>query len=206
MHRTQHLSVSIAAMSVLALASCTKSTPTPAANTPAAQPELAGKTPPRVEKLEPYACGTVERLHTWNGIFIGSQPGSDDLKHAHENGVKTILDLRPASEDRGFDEAARVSELAMEYVHMPVGSPADLTDETFERARAVLRDDSKRPVFVHCQSGNRAGAVWAAFRALDGGLSWEAALAEAKQVGLKGPALEQRAHDYVVQMKARAAH
>jgi hypothetical protein len=32
---------------------------------------------------------------------------------------------------------------------------------------------------------------------LDGGLSYEAALAEARQVGLKSPALEERARAYV---------
>jgi hypothetical protein len=36
-----------------------------------------------------------------------------------------------------------------------------------------------------------------AHRVLDGGLTYEAALAEAKQVGLKLPALEEKAKDYV---------
>jgi uncharacterized protein (TIGR01244 family) len=153
------------------------------------------------EKLEAYSCGTVERLHTWNGIFAGSQPAAEDLRHAQANGIKTILNLRPKSEDPGFDEAALVAELGLEYHLLPFATPAELSDEIFEKARALLRDESKRPVFFHCNSGNRVGAIWLAFRALDGGLSVEAALDEAMQVGLKTPALEQRAKEYVEQAR-----
>jgi uncharacterized protein (TIGR01244 family) len=162
----------------------------------------AAKTTAATVKLEPYSCGTVERLHTWNGIFAGSQPAAQDLRHAKENGIKTILNLRPKSEDPGFDEAALVGELGLEYHNIPFGSPAELTDAVFDQARAVLRDESKRPVFVHCHSGNRVGAIWLAFRMLDGGLAWDAALEEAKDVGLKTPALEQRAKEYVEHVRA----
>jgi uncharacterized protein (TIGR01244 family) len=149
------------------------------------------------ERLEPYACGTVERLHTWSGLFLGSQPAADDLRHAKENGIKTILNLRPKTEDPGFDEAALVAELGMEYRNLPFASPAELTDEVLDASRALLRDEAKRPMFVHCHSGNRVGAIWLAFRALDGKLAWDAAVAEARDVGLKTPALEQRVKEYV---------
>ena len=153
------------------------------------------------EALEPYSCGTVERLHTWNGIFAGSQPAADDLRHARENGIKTVINLRPSSEDAGFDEAVLVAELGMEYHNVPFAAPDELTDAVFEQARALLRDETKRPVFLHCHSGNRVGAVWLAFRALDGGLAFEDALEEAKQVGLKSAPLEQRAREYVERVR-----
>ncbi len=189
---------------LLALASCgpAKDTKPTQAKAPAT-PQVETKAPPKVAKLEPYTCGTVQRLHTLDGIFAGSQPAADDLRHAKENGIRTILNLRPKSEDPGFDEAALVAELGLEYELIPFAAPAELTDEVFERARAVLRDTSRRPVFLHCHSGNRVGAIWAAYRALDGGLSWDAALEEAKQVGLKTPALEQRAKEYVDKMRAK---
>jgi len=170
------------------------SAPEPALTTsPAPAP---GPAAPK-DRLEPYSCGTVERLHTWNGIFAGSQPAAEDLRHAKENGIQTLLNLRPASEDPGFDEAALTKELGLEYHNLPFASPVELTDAVFDQSRALLRDQSKRPMFVHCHSGNRVGAIWLAFRVLDGGLAWEAALAEAKDVGLKTPALEKRAREYV---------
>jgi uncharacterized protein (TIGR01244 family) len=180
-------------------AAAAPTTTTPKVESTATQP------PMHAPALEPYSCGTVERLHTWNGIFAGSQPAADDLKHASENGIKTILDLRPASENRGFDEREVVTGLGMEYDNVPFASPADLTDATFDKARAILRDESKKPVFVHCHSGNRVGAIWYAFRVLDGGLSSDAALEEAHQVGLKTPALEKRAMEYVEHERAKGA-
>ena len=56
-------------------------------------------------------------------------------------------------------------------------------------------------MLLHCASSNRVGAVWLAYRALDGGLSIEEAKAEAKIVGLKSPALEAKAIDYVKRKK-----
>lgn len=180
----------------------TAQAPTRPATSPTAPTGAVAPTPPTVEKLEPYSCGTVERLHTWNGIFAGSQPSADDLRHAHENGIQTIVNLRPKTEDPGFDEAALVASLGMKYENLPFGSPAELTDDLLTKGRALLADANRRPVFIHCHSGNRVGAMWLAFRALDGGLSWDAALAEAKEVGLKTPALEQRVHEYVDRVRA----
>ena len=50
---------------------------------------------------------------------------------------------------------------------------------------------------MHCASANRTGAVWLAHRIVDGGLEFEAALAEARQVGLRTPAYEDRVREYV---------
>lgn len=191
-------------LTLVAVAGCAspKEAAAPKAEAPTVVP-AEKKSPPQTSKLEPYSCGTVQRLHTLDGIFAGSQPAADDLRHAKENGITTVLNLRPTSEDAGFDEAALVAELGMKYEHVPFATPSELTDEVFDRTRAVLRDTSKRPVFFHCNSGNRVGAIWAAYRVLDSGLTWDAALAEAKEVGLKTPAFEQRAKEYVEKMRTK---
>jgi uncharacterized protein (TIGR01244 family) len=176
----------------------------PQSHEPMTAPETraGAKTPPISEKLESYSCGTIERLHTWNGIFVGSQPAAQDLRHAHDDGIKTILNFRPQSESPGFDEAALVAELGMQYEQLGFASPEQMTDELIAKARVILRDESKRPLLVHCHSGNRVGALWLAFRHLDGGLSWDAAVSEAKEVGLKSAALEQRIREYAARARA----
>jgi len=192
------LALVVAFGSVVILTAGCKKEQAPAAASGGVAESPAAKEPAKpTEALEKYSCGTVERLHTWNGIFAGSQPAADDLRHAQANGIKTILNLRPKSEDPGFDESALVAELGMEYHLLPFATPAELSDDIFEKARAILRDESKRPLFFHCKSGNRVGAIWLAFRVLDGGSTIDAALEEAKQVGLKTPALEQRAREYI---------
>ncbi len=153
--------------------------------------------PPVSEKLEPYQCGTIERLHTLGGVFLASQPKPEDFQKAKDNGVKTVVDLRKKDEDRQFDEEKTLKELGIEYRNVPFASPAELTDEVFDTVRKLLSDSSKRPLLLHCASANRVGAVWLAHRVLDGGLDYEAAAVEARTVGLKAPTLEEKAKDYI---------
>lgn len=198
MKTTAFLALAFAA----SLAACTSTKSAPAANpapapAPVATQEHAHAPPPKTEGLEPYSCGTVERLHTFQGLFLASQPAEADLRQAKEGGIKTVLSFRPAAENKAFDEPAFVRELGLEYVELGYSGPDTLTDALLDDARALLRDQEKRPMMVHCHSGNRVGAIWLAHRVLDGGLTWEAALAEAKQVGLKTPALEARVKAYV---------
>lgn len=151
----------------------------------------------RTDKLEPYKCGTIERLHTLSGVFLASQPSVEDFDHAKDDGVKTVIDFRSPGEVKEFDEPSIVKSLGFEYVNLGFNSPQTLTDDIFDQARKLLCDESKKPILAHCHSGNRVGTIWLAHRVLDGGLSLEAALAEAKDVGLESPALEQRAKEYV---------
>jgi uncharacterized protein (TIGR01244 family) len=149
------------------------------------------------EHLEPYTCGSIERLHTVGGVFLASQPGAKDFEQAASSGIKTVLDLRKPGELTTFDERATVEGLGMAYVNVPFSRPEELTDDVLDRAREVLSDPERKPILVHCASANRVGAVWLAHRVLDDGLAYEAALAEAKRVGLKAPPLEQRAKEYI---------
>jgi len=177
----------------LALSACSR-TPAPApAPAPATASEHKAIT---TEKLEPYSCGTIQRLHTFQGIFLASQPAADDLRQAQKGGVKTVINLRPESEIKEFDEPKLVGELGLHYVNIPFAAPAELTDAVFAKARETLFQ-AEKPILLHCHSGNRVGAIWLAHRVLDDGLAYDAALAEAKEVGLKAPALEARAKEYI---------
>jgi uncharacterized protein (TIGR01244 family) len=152
------------------------------------------------EKLSPYECGKVERMHTLKGIFLASQPEKEDFKQAADKGVKTVVNLRDPKEI-DWDEAAVVKELGMEYVNLPFRSPKELSDEIFDKSRKLLADKSKRPLLLHCASANRVGALWLAHRVLDDGVKYDDALAEAKTVGLALPALEEKAKDYIKRKK-----
>jgi uncharacterized protein (TIGR01244 family) len=164
------------------------------------QPEKAadsGHKAITTEKLEPYTCGTVQRLHTMGGVFLASQPAEADFRQAREGGVKTVINLRKADEVKDFDEPALMKELGIEYVSLPFHAASEMTPQLLDQARAVLNDAGKKPILMHCNSGNRVGAVWLAHRVLDGGLTWDAALEEAKVVGMKLPAYEEAVKKYV---------
>ena len=110
--------------------------------------------------------------------------------------MRTVINLRQEGELKEFDERKLAGELGFEYVSLPFGSPDELTDAVFDRARELLTSSNKA-ILLHCHSGNRAGAIWLARRVLDDSQSYESALAEAHTVGLATPALEQKAQDYI---------
>jgi uncharacterized protein (TIGR01244 family) len=147
-------------------------------------------------KLEPRTCGKIGRLHALGDVYLAGQPSADDLAEAKKLGIKTVINLRPDAELKDFDERKAVEAAGLAYVHIPIAGPKDLTDETFDRAREQLRT-AERPLLLHCASANRVGAVWLPHRVLDAGLSVDAALAEAKTVGLRNLEMEAKAKDYV---------
>ncbi len=160
------------------------------------------KPPLAAEKLEPYECGSVTRLHTLGGVFLASQPAEEDFKMAQAGGIKTVINLRKPSET-DWNEQEFIKELGLRYHNVPFQTPDELTDEVFDEVRDLLAQDENKPILLHCSSANRVGAVWLAHRVLDGGLSYEDALAEAKTVGLKLPAYEAKAKDYIESQQSK---
>lgn len=166
---------------------------------------VADDKPAKIEKpkkLEPAKCGSVKQLHAFDDIYLAGQPNVADFQEFKKRGVKSVLNLR-TKEEMSFDEGKTLKELGLEYHHVPIASPDALTDENFDKLRKLLNEKEQRPLLLHCASANRVGAVWLAYRTLDGGLPYEDALSEAKTVGLKAPALEAKAKDYIAKQKAK---
>ena len=169
-------------------------TPTSTASTPTAStPSLpAGARPAPT----PEMIAQIPDLSVTDGFLLGGQPEPFDFEDLKLEGIKTVIDLRLPTETRAFDEPSAVIDAGMEYV--PLGfSPQTLNDEILDKARTIMRDETRQPMLVHCASANRVGAVWLAFRILDEGLSEEAALAEARSVGLRSPAMQETVLEYV---------
>lgn len=154
------------------------------------------------KKLEPAKCGSVKQLHVLDDIYLAGQPTAADFQEFKKRGVKSVLNLR-TKEELDFDEAKTLKSLGLEYHHVPIASSDALTDETFDKLRKLLNEKEQRPMLMHCAVASRVGAVWLAHRVLDRGLTYEAALAEAKTVGLKTPALEAKAKEYIAKQKAK---
>ena len=154
------------------------------------------------KKLEPVKCGAVKQLHALGDIYLAGQPSPEDFQEFKKRGVKSVLNLR-TKEELDFDEAKTIKNLGLEYHHIPIAGPDSLTDENFDKLRKLLNEKEQRPMLLHCTAANRVGAVWLAHRVLDGGLTYDAALAEAKTVGLKTPALEAKAKDYIAKQKVK---
>lgn len=190
MNRRFSLHGSFAALALLALSACQSETTWNSA-ADAATDEL------RTERL-----GSVPNLHRFGDLYLAGQPTPADFRSFEALGVRTVLDIRHDAETPEFNEREVVEQLGMRYVYLPWGGPQELTDEVFDEMRAILAD-AERPLLFHCKSANRVGAGWLAYRALDEGLAIEEARAEAEEVGLRTPLMEQLAIDYVRRQPSR---
>lgn len=88
------------------------------------------------------------------------QPDAEILTRLKAAGYVAVVDLRTASEDRGMDEPAAVAAAGLDYYSLPI---AGARGTTFENAKALddLLAGIDGPVFLHCRSGNRVGALLA---------------------------------------------
>ena len=125
----------------------------------------------------------------------GAQPQRGGLKKLSELGIKTVINLRGASDDTR-KEQAEAEASGMRYFNIPMSGLGRPSDEQMERALAVIDAKENWPVFVHCQRGaDRTGVVIAVYRILRNQWTAEQAIYEAKRFGLAG--LQFRKKDYI---------
>jgi len=127
-------------------------------------------------------------------IYRSGQPTKDQLEAwIQEYGLKSILSLR-------FGVPPYEKELAERYglklYHIPFSATKGLRKGQWEAIRALLTDESKLPILVHCQGGgDRSGIVTALYRIEVQGWSLEKALREMNRhyhVSLRYPALQEQ--------------
>jgi uncharacterized protein (TIGR01244 family) len=151
-------------------------------------------------KLQTASLGNTPNVHKFEDFYFAGQPSEADLKEAQKIGIRTVINLRMPQE-LSYDEEEAVKALGMSYHNLAIGSPDMMTDELFGEIRDILNRSENQPVLLHCGSANRVGAMWLAYRVLESGLSLEDATAEAKTVGLRNPAMEAKAREYIEHQK-----
>ena len=117
------------------------------------------------------------------GLHTGGQPTLEQLDALPTQGVHTVIDLRPDSEDHGYDEARELQQRDLKYLRLPIAGPQDLTPANASALKKLL-DASGEGVLLHCASGNRAGALLALMAAQEEGTPPAEALELGKQAGM----------------------
>jgi uncharacterized protein (TIGR01244 family) len=133
----------------------------------------------------------------------GGQPRPEHFAQLKADGVKAVLNLRQPGEHRAAEEQATVEQAGLKYFNIPVEytNPEDAQVDEFLR---LTDDPSNRPMFIHCTAAIRVGAFWMIRRVLRDGMTVEAALEEARKVGLvRSPHLEEFARKYIAAHKPR---
>ena len=111
-------------------------------------------------------------------------------------GFTSVINFRTAQETGADIEAGRTAaaEAGLKYFHMPFRTPSP---EIAEEFLGVVADTSNQPVYIHCGSANRVGAMWYIKRVKQDGWDDARAMQEAETIGLRSAALKEFARDYV---------
>ena len=99
-------------------------------------------------------------------VFISGQPTAQALRELRDQGVTTVVNLRspPEMARIGFDEAAVVKELGMEYVYLPMRGTKELPySPAAVKSFADAMSNAKGKVLLHCTIAWRASHLWAAY-------------------------------------------
>jgi len=153
-------------------------------------------------QLEQAELGATRNVHAFGPTLLCGQPDLAALEAAKRRGIKIVVSLREEGET-DFDEAEAAKSAGLQFRRIPFRAPETLDDKVFAAALKILANSKDKPVMLHCGSANRVGAIWAAHRALDDGISVEAAIKEGKEVGLRNPAYEKITEEYIRRSKKR---
>jgi uncharacterized protein (TIGR01244 family) len=107
-----------------------------------------------------------------------------------------VINFRmPEEQGANIDEAkAAAAKVGLKYIHLPHQTPTPEIAEAFLKAVA---DPANQPVYIHCASANRVGAMWFIKRVRLDGWDTERAMKEAEAIGLRAPGLKKFALEFV---------
>ena len=113
-----------------------------------------------------------------------------------ERGFNAVINFRTAGENGATVDAGRAAAEAagLKYIHIPFRQPsAEIVDSFL----AAVAEPANQPVYIHCGSANRVGAMWLIKRVQQDGYSIDDAVAEAEAIGLRSAALKEFALGYL---------
>jgi uncharacterized protein (TIGR01244 family) len=135
-------------------------------------------------------------------VACGGATDTSALEALKNDGFKSVINLRQASEAGANIEAnaARAKALGLNYIHLPLNGQAP-DPKVVDAFLAAVADKTNQPVFIHCGSASRVGAVWMVKRVLQDGWPLDKATEEAKMIGLRSAPLEEFAKQYIATHK-----
>lgn len=103
-----------------------------------------------------------EGIYNWHRlddrVTTSGQPTEAQLDEIHALGVRHVVNLGLHNHEKALpDEAASVSRLGMEYVHIPVDFE-NPTEQDFRQFCGVMERLKDVPVHVHCIANARVSA------------------------------------------------
>lgn len=129
----------------------------------------------------------ADKMKINDQVTVGPQPSEEEINQLSQQGFKSVVNFRTEGEDdqplSPTAESEKVKSAEMEYLHIPVSMKAmgpELVDEFREKYPQL-----PKPVFAHCKSGKRAGAMVMMHVAVEEGMGGEETLRKAEEMGFE---------------------
>lgn len=150
----------------------------------------------QVKKAEMPGIRNYSRVDATVGCGGATDPSA--MAGLKKEGYVSVINLRLANEPGVDIDASRAAAQAagLKYIHLPFNGSAPDPKMVSDFLGAVA-DRSNQPVFIHCGSANRVGAVWMIKRVLQDGWAVDRAQTEAEAIGLSSPQLVAFATAYI---------
>jgi uncharacterized protein (TIGR01244 family) len=156
----------------------------------------------QVKKQEMPGIRNYSRVDATIGCGGATDPSA--MVGLKKEGYVSVINLRLANEEGANIDAARAAaqSAGLKYIHLPFNAAMPDAKVVSDFLGAVA-DKSNQPVFIHCGSANRVGAMWMIKRALQDGWTVERAQTEAEAIGLQNPQLKEFAANYIKEHPAK---
>jgi uncharacterized protein (TIGR01244 family) len=130
-------------------------------------------------------------------LMCGGATTSEAYPALKKDGFVSVINLRRDTEEGADIPGARTAAEAagLRYIHIPV-DPARPDDATVDAFLKAVTDQKNQPMYIHCGSANRVGAMWMVKRIVVDGWDVQRASDEAAAIGLTSQGLKQFAIDY----------
>jgi len=157
---------------------------------------LAGPSWAQVTKAERAGIRNYSRVDATVGCGGATDPSA--MAGLRKEGYVSVVNLRLADEPGADVEAGRTAAKAagLKYFHLPFNG-ASPDPKVVSDFLSTVADKGNQPVFIHCGSANRVGAVWMIKRVLQDGWAIDRAQTEAQAIGLTSPQLTAFATTYI---------
>lgn len=120
-------------------------------------------------------------------VTVGPQPSEEEINQLSQEGYQTVVNFRTDGEDEQplspKAEGEKVESAGMKYLNIPV-SMESMGPEQVDQFRSQFKDLPK-PLYAHCKSGKRAGAMVMMHMAVEQGMSGDQTLQKAEEMGFE---------------------
>lgn len=153
---------------------------------------------PALAQTKQERAGIVNFTQVDAVVACGGATETTALNGLRKDGFKAVINLRMPQEAGANIEqnAAHAKSLGLTYLNIPFNGQAP-DPKAVDDFLGAIANKANQPVFVHCGSASRVGAMWMVKRVLQDGWALDKATEEAKLIGLRSAPLEQFAVSYI---------